>query len=108
MSDLKIGWGTVSVGALAFLAVGFGVGTVAKDDIEATFASRSFVADRMSECGRTLRVLELSEGNSELRDLVQPDIVQCARLVSRHPDKVAERDRDTADRIAAAADSLDG
>lgn len=106
MSKMKIGWGIATAGALTFLGLGFGLGTVARDDIEAAIVPRSFVADRLSECGKAVRVFELSEDDAEVRALVQPDVLQCARLVERYPDKVAERDRDVADRITAAADSL--
>ena len=90
--------------AVALLATGVAIGAWHGPRLEAFLPSDRFVADRMAECGLTVRIHEraVAHGDAVLEQLVAGDMVSCGVLVSWYPDKIPERAHGTAERIRAA------
>lgn len=88
----------------ALLIAGVAIGAYHGPRVESFIPTDRFVADRMAECGLTVRIHEYAVANDDatLERLVAGDMVGCGILVSVYGDEIPLRNRDTAERIRAA------
>ena len=86
------------------LVAGMAIGAFHGSRLEAFLPTDRFVADRMAECALTVRIHEraVAQDDAVLEQLVSGDMVSCGVLVSWYPDKIPERDLDTAAKIRTA------
>ena len=94
----------LALGGLLLLVAGIAIGAWFGPRFESLIPTDRFVADRMAECGLTVRIHERATtlGDKELEQLVAGDMVSCGVLVSWYPHKIPERNFDTAARITAS------